>query len=443
MPEPVVRQILHLTWPVLVAQLAHISMAVTDTMLVGHFRTDDLAGLAIASGVHITTSLTLVGILQALSPTVAHLYGAGRLQDIGGAVRQGVWLALLLGAAGFLLLRFPRPLVAWSAPNQAVEEIAVGYLQTTAWAVPAQMLYRTFYALCAAVGRPRPIMLVSMLGAAIHVPLSYVLVYGKLGLPSLGAIGSGLSLVFVAWLWFSASIVYLAVNPFFRRLALFSRWEPPQRRALGELLRIGAPMGFSNLVEISAFTLIALFVAPLGADVAAGHRIAINIVSTCYMISLALGYSLSVLVGQAAGARDFARARATAAQGVALTASVAAAVAALLATFWSPLVGAYTNAPGVRAVALSLVVYAVVMHFFDATQTAASFCLRGYKVTFAPMLVHVAAFWGIGLAGGHWLAFDATPPMGVAGFWLSCVASLIAASAAVGGLLKMVSRNAP
>ena len=106
-----------------------------------------------------------------------------------------------------------------------------------------------------------------------------------------------------------------------------------------------------------------------------------------------------------------------------------------------PLAFAYTSDPAVRRVSLSLIGYIALYQFFDAVQTVAAYSLRGYKITFAPMLVHTVAFWGVGLFGGWWLAFRATPPMGVEGFWLASLASLVAAAAMIGAILWRALRD--
>ena len=88
-----------------------------------------------------------------------------------------------------------------------------------------------------------------------------------------------------------------------------------------------------------------------------------------------------------------------------------------------------------RLVSLSLIGYIALYQFFDAVQTVAAYSLRGYKITFAPMLVHTVAFWGVGLFCGWWLAFHAPQPMGVEGFWLASLASLVVAAALIGAIL--------
>ena len=125
-----------------------------------------------------------------------------------------------------------------------------------------------------------------------------------------------------------------------------------------------------------------------------------------------------------------------AAAAVVLLAGVLSALLGLL--LWliaAPLTAAYTDDREVQAVALGLLGYVAGYQIFDAVQTIAAYALRGYRITFAPMFVHLVCFWGIGLLGGWWLAFHAGPPMGAAGFWLASLLGLLLAALLLGALL--------
>ena len=147
------------------------------------------------------------------------------------------------------------------------------------------------------------------------------------------------------------------------------------------------------------------------------------------MLPLSLAVATLSQVGQAAGARDYARARMSALAGVLIASAFSSMLGVSLWVFREPLIGAYSNDPVVRSVGLSLIGFMAAYQLFDAAQTVAAHALRGYRITFVPMLVHVAAFWGIGLAGGWWMAFRMQPPMGASGFWLASLLSLIVAAA--------------
>jgi MATE family multidrug resistance protein len=427
--------------PMLIAQLASMGMMIIDTVLLGHHGTEDLAAVAVGGGVYIAVVFALAGILQAISPTVSHMKGARRDDEIGGALQQCFWLALLLCIPGVAFLCHPDALLGLSKIEPGVEAKARAYLSMLAWGLPAALFYRTFYAFCNALGQPRPLMLISLGCTLLHGLLAWSLVTGFLTGAPLGAVGCGISNALVGWFSLFCAIAYVRYGEPLAHYALFARWQWPRARVLSELLRLGLPMGFSNFVEVSAFTLTSLFVAPLGASVIAGHRIVANIFSIGYMLPLALAIATLTQVGHAVGARDLLRARLSAGVGILLAAALATVFAAVVWIGQQPIVAAYSNDSGVRAVALSLIVFIVAYQVFDAVQTVAAFSLRAYKITFVPMLVHIVCFWGIGLYGGWWLAFRAGQPLGVAGFWIASVASVVAAAVLLGGLLLRAVRR--
>ncbi len=441
-PE-LIRRIVALAWPLLIAQLAGIGMLMADTVILGHYGTVDLAALAVGSGIYVATILALGGVVHAVAPTVAHLVGAGQTGELGHQYQQGLWLALVLAVPGVAVLVWPDPILALSDLEPEVEALTRSYLRVLAAGLPAVLGYRVFVAFSNGTGRPRPVMVIALTGMVCHVPLAYALAVGRLGLPPLGVLGCAASTAAVSWLGSLAALAWVARSRAMAGYAVLSDWRGPRWPVLRELGRIGLPIGLSNFVETTSFTLIALFVAELGATPVAGHRIVSNLYAACFMVPLALASGALVVVGQAAGARDWTRAARAAKSGVVFAALLSALLGAALWLLRAPLLALYSDDAGVLALAHTLLPYVTVFLAFDAAHTLASFSLRGYKVTLAPMLAHVGCFWGIGLVGGWWLAFRGLAgmaPMGAAGFWLMAVVASTAAFFIVGGLLARVAR---
>lgn len=434
------RGLLAHAFPILIAQLASIGMMVVDTAVLGHVSPLDLAAVAIGGGIHVSVVFGLVGILQAVAPVVAQLHGAKRDDEVAGVLQQGFWLALLLSVPGILFLTHPGILLGVASMDVAVEAKVRQYLALLAWSLPAALCYRTFYAFCNALGKPRVLMGIGLFSLALHAVLAWGLAQqGWLG-EALGVVGCALSNILIAWLACLGGAAYLAWGPLGARYRPFADWQPPRWAMWRELLRLGVPMGFSNLVEITSFTLISLFVASLGATVVAGHRIVANISALTYMLPLSLAIAAMATLGQAVGGRDWPRARATIQAGLLLAASLSTLAGLLLWLSAETIVAAYTDDPAVRSVAVGLIAYVAIYQFFDALQTVASHALRAYRVTFVPMLVQTLCFWGVGLLGGAWLCFRWEPPFGVAGFWLAAVFGLVLAAAMLLPLLFKAAR---
>ena len=427
--------------PMLIAQLSSMGMMIIDTALLGHHSTEDLAAVAIGSGIYIAVLFALAGIVQAVAPVVAHHKGGQRDGEIAGALAQSFWLAILLAVPGGLLIAQPHGFFALTTMSPAVETKVLTYLTILAWGVPAALVYRAFYAFCNALGEPRALMKIALAGTCVHALLAWLLVGGHAGLPALGVAGCALSNVIVNWFVLGCAWLYLRRSRALAGYRLLQRWEGLRLPVIRELLRLGLPMGMSYFVEVSSFTLIALLAAELGSTAVAGHRIVANLAALCYMLPLAVALATLAQVGLACGGGDKDRAKLSAWAGCALAAVLSTVLGGLLWLGKGPVIAAYSNDPAVRAVAVSMVVYLALYQLFDAVQTVAAFALRGYRVTFVPMLVHVLCFWGVGLFGGWWLAFRATTPLGLTGFWIAALSGLVLAALLLGGLLWRVARR--
>lgn len=431
--------ILRLALPILVAQVAQVGVGVVDTVMAGHVSADDLAAVALGSNVFITLYVTLLGVMTALQPILAQLFGAGKTAEVGEYSRQGLWFGLWLGIVGMLLLwALILPLGHHFHLGQYVTQCFDRFVFFIALGMPAAMIHRAFYAFAASLNRSKPIMVVSLLALLLNIPLNYVFVYGKLGLPALGGAGCGLASALC--FWFNAVVLglYVASHRYFARFGLFRRFSWPDLSAQWQILRLGVPIGLSFFLEVSLFTFIALLIARFGVTQVAAQQVVINITSLLYMLPQSMGIALAVCVGQQVGKGHFHKARFVSGLGLGMGLAGACMTGVLLLLFRHLWVGLYTNDAAVIELAAGLLLFAAVFQLSDATQTIASYALRGYKLTQIPMLIHAFSFWGLGLGLGalfglHW-------GMALSGFWLALVIALTGAAVALVWYLNRKSR---
>jgi len=436
------RDIVKLGWPVFVAQLAVMINGVIDTLMAGRLGAADLAAVGIASSIYISIFITSMGVLIALTPVVAQLYGAGRLAEIGEEVRQSLWLGALLAAGSFLLLAFPDPFLALAQVAPEVEAKTRSYLRFIALGIPAALLFRVFYSLTTAVSMPRVIMVLNLFGLALKVPLNLVFMYGYLGMPALGAPGCAVSTTLISWTVAIAAWLLCRYDRAYQPFRVFARWSWPRWRDQRNLLQIGLPIGFNFLVDVTSFTFMALFIARLGTATSGGHQIAANLASLIYMLPLGMASAAGVLTGQAIGAGDPRRARLTGLVGIGSGLALACAVGLLVWLCRGWIAGLYTRDAEVRAVAVALLAYVAGYHVFDAASAIAVSVLRGYKKTVVPMLCNIVALWGVGLGGGYVLAFGSSMQMGAPGFWIAGVAGLLIGAILIVSYFLRISRQA-
>jgi len=433
-------EIYDLAWPVLIAQLATMAYAVIDTIMTGRAGTDDLAAAGIGASIYFSVFVALMGVLLAVSPTVAHLLGAERHGEIGEQVRQAMWLTLALALLSVLLFRFPEPFLALSEPPPAVAAKVRDYLDLAAWGVPAGLAFRLFASYTTAVSRPRIMMVLNLVGLALKVPLNYVFIFGHAGAPEMGAAGCALATTLVNWFVCILAWLRCGLGDEYRRHRVFARWSWPRWRDQWHLLALGVPIGGTFLVDVTAFTFMALFIARLGAVNSAAHQIAANVAAAMYMLPVSIGNAVLVLVGQALGARNFALARSTGMTGIGLALGFGCVGALLLVLGAHPVAGLYTPDPAVQALAAALLVFVAGYHIFDAPQAVIVNALRGYKRATIPLLVNVVGLWAVGLAGGYAIGLTTTidlsflglaTPLGARGLWIGAIAGMALSTGAI------------
>ena len=448
MSRTLARDIWRLAWPVLIAQLAVMAYAVIDTMMAGQYATDDLAAVGIGASIYFSVFVALTGVLIAVSPIAAQLLGAGRHAEIGEQVRQGMWLALVLAVASVIAFHYPEPLLHLSRAPPAVAEKARAYLAVAAWGAPAGLGFRLFASYTTAVSLPRVMMLLNLLGLALKIPLNWIFVFGRFGFPEMGATGCALSTTLVSWLICVLAWVWCGVSPAYRRYALFTRWSWPRWSDQRHLIALGVPIGLTFLVDVTAFTFMAIFVARLGAVNSGAHQIAANVAAVMFMLPLALGSAVGVLIGQAIGAQRLATARSIGITGMGLALALAVLAGALLILGASRVAAFYSADAAVQALAATLLVLVAGYHVFDALQVLVVNALRGYKRAVVPFLIGVVGLWGVGLAGGYVVGLTETvdlswlrlaTPLGTPGFWAGAIAGMFVASAATAMYFLSVS----
>lgn len=431
--------------PILIAQLAQMANAVIDTVMAGHVSAEDLAGVGIGSSLWMPLFLLFAGTLSAMQPIISGHTGARATERIMPVTWQGIYIALGCALIMISLLVNVRPLLEVLRLDAATTGIAQGYLAALAWGVPAMLLLAALRGLTDGLGHTRVVMVFSVLAAAFNLPLNYIFIYGKLGLPAMGGVGCGWATAISSWIALLALLAYLHWSRAYRQFHLAGAWVRPRWRDIQQVLRLGMPIGFTVFVEVSMFSVIALFLAPLGPVVIAGHQIVLNVVSLIFMLPLSLGMALTLRVSFLLGAGEAASAQLLARSALLLALTIALFYAPLLLLSRELIAQLYTHDASVQQVAIELLMFAAIFQIADVIQVAAISALRGYRDTGVPMLIMLLSFWGVCLPLGYTLTFTEWlgPARGAAGFWMALTVGLALASILLSIRLFKFSNRTP
>jgi MATE family multidrug resistance protein len=314
--------------------------------------------------------------------------------------------------------------------------------------MPAFGCYRALYGYTTSINQTKPIMVIAVVGLLYNIVVNWLLVFGHYGLPKLGAVGCAVSTASGMWLMLLAMVAWIRVSSAYRMTYPFTRWEGPNWPEIGSMLRLGLPIGVTYFAEVSAFGIVSLMVARFGVVQVSAHQIALNFVSLVFMVPLSFGIGALTRVGQAMGEGNAHRARFVAWVGVGMCVTFAFASAAFIALFRWQIAAMYTSDVEVQATCVLLLLFAALFQLSDSTQVAAASAIRGYKVTRAPMLIQMIAFWGVALPVGwilglapRWFPWAPAKPMAATGFWIGLVLGLTVAAVLLAWSLNRLSKQ--
>ncbi len=410
------------------AQLAQMGMGVADTIMAGRYSSADLAGVALGTSILWPSLILVMGVLQAITPSVAQLHGARLYQDIGDVIRQGLWLALFGGLFVVLLLYNIEPVYHYMGVDPIAVSISVPYLKMAALGMPALMCFFCLRFLADGMGYTRPALLIAIFALALKIPLNYVLIYGKFGFPEMGGVGCGVAQAVIMWLQLFL-VLFVVFNRRFNVTGWRQKFSWPSWRLIRPLLIVGIPIGTTIFAEMGLFSFTTLLIGRFGAEVVAAHNIAMNLNAIFFMPPMAIGMAATIRIGFRVGAGEISGGKTTAAIASATSASIAILGAILIYWLRHDMVDIYTTEIAVSSLAVALLMFVVFFLFFDAAQATFVGALRGYKDTKIPMYIALFSYWVIGLPLGAAFGFGHIDGLeGVYGFWLGLATGVGVAS---------------
>jgi MATE family multidrug resistance protein len=278
----------------------------------------------------------------------------------------------------------------------------------------------------------RPIMVVLVSANLVNVFANWLLIFGKLGFPAMGAEGAG---------WATCiSRVYMCLGLLAYILYRERRYDVGlSRRSLAldvdrirHLTRLGFPAALQRGLEIGVFAMATALIGRLDPVSLAAHQIAINIASVTFMVPLGISSAGAVRVGQALGRRDPQAARRSGWTALFLSSAFMSVAGLTLLLIPRVILRGFTTDPAVIATGVTLLFIAAIFQLFDGLQVVATGVLRGAGDTRTAVVTNVVGHWLLGLPIGYVLCFELG--WGAPGLWVGLSVGLIA----VGVLLLYV-----
>jgi multidrug resistance protein, MATE family len=424
------RLTLRLALPLMVGQLSQMLLGVADTLMVGQLGVAELAALTFANSLFHVPFVFGIGVLTGISVFTSNARGAGKPHRARESCRHGLALALVIGVVLFAAAWWlSERLDIFGQPSEVSAKTTVYFRILMASMVPA-LASIALKNHADAMNRPWPPFWIFLGGVVLNVFLNWVMIYGKLGCPTLGLEGAAWATLISRALILLAIWLWLQSSNHLRDWVPHREWLHVGFSGIRRLLTIGLPAGGQMLFEVSAFSVAGLWMGFFGKNAMAAHQIAITLASTSFMIPLGLSMALTVRIGQADGAGERLRLRSIALSGWSLVFAYGLCAAALFLLLGSWIASLFTRDPKVIELSAALLVIVGVFQVVDGLQVASASMLRGLHDARLPAMIGLLSYWVVGIPISGFLAFQAS--CGPCGIWWGLAAGLAVACVTLG-----------
>ena len=424
--------------PLIGAQLLQVGNTLVDAIVAGKLGRGELSAGGIGGSLLFLMSLSCIGLMAGLSPTLSRLIGERRRVFVGAVFRQGLWLGLMTGLLAMMLLLFLRSHLDRFGFDSALPPLIGEYLISACWSLPFVALVMACRNVCEATNLTRPVLLVTLIGLLVNIVASFTLGLGLFGFPRLELFGIGVATTMVN-ICMAAVLILLLRGPRFKRFQLFASVEPPQWLHIKPMLTLSIPIFLGMLFEAGLFVATAVQMGTIGLLESGAHQIAITTSAFCFMVPLGMSFALTARLGRASAMKFAAPVRLRIASGAILTVCMAVLTASLLILFRYQIAAVFTEDVELQNFAATLLLFGAVFQLSDGAQIMLLGALRGLRDTTVPMLINAFSYWVIAFGFGVFCAH--VLDMGAYGLWVGLITGLTLASILLSFRLRYIMKS--
>jgi multidrug resistance protein, MATE family len=428
------RETLVLGLPLVGSHLAQMALHVTDTVMVGWYGVVPLAAVVLGSSSFFIVFVVGSGFAKAVMPMVAAALGRGDETQVRRDTRMGLWLSIAYGILVFPIFWWSGPILLALGQNPEVAAIAQDYMRIVGLGMVPALMVTVLQSYLSALHRTQVVLWVTLAAVGLNIAVNWALIFGNWGFPEMGAQGAAVATIATQLLSLVVLGLYAGFLPELKRFRLFQRFWRPDWQAMGQVWRLGVPIGLTGLAEGGMFQASALMMGWIGTVELAAHGIALEVAALTFMLHVGLSSAATIRIARFDGQGDRDALRQAAKVAVVISFAVAVGSIILFFSVPEPIVALFLDlqkpeSAAILSYGVTLLMLAAVFQLADGMQVMALGLLRGVQDTRVPMGLAAVSYWMIGIPASYVLAF----PMGYGGegLWLGLVIGLFCAAASL------------
>ncbi|HTY07826.1 MAG TPA: MATE family efflux transporter [Candidatus Edwardsbacteria bacterium] len=393
------RQVLALAVPLILSTGSWSLQSFINRMFLAWHSPDSLAAAMPAGMLNFAIMSVFLNTAGYVSVFAAQHHGAGQDGRVGRTMWQAAGVAVIAGALNLALIPLTPAFFRWVGHDAGVQANEVMLFRILCLGAFPAVMGSALSGMLSGLGRTRAVMWVTLAGTGVNILCDYLLIFGHWGCPALGIAGAGWSSVIAAAVQL-AVFAAIAARPAFRARFRTADWRP-DGKIFWSLIKYGLPNGVQNFIDMAGFAVFVLLVGRIGRNELAATNLAFNINTLAFMPMIGIGIAVAVMVGQALGRNDPARARYSVRSAFDLTFAYMAAVAALFFAlpqlFLAPFRAQSDPASfaAIGAITAVLLRFVAIYTLFDAFNIIFSSAIKGAGDTKFVMYMIIALSLGV------------------------------------------------
>ena len=418
-----IRDNLHLSFPIMISQLGHITVGVVDSLMIGNISVTQLAAVSLSSSIFGFILLFCIGLSYGITPLIS-----SKKSDesyISNIFYNGMYLNLFFTIVLVLITVYLKFFLKYFIQDQEVLSFTYRYLDIICISLIPLMLFQTFKQFIEGLGYTKPPMYISIFSNIINIVLNAILIFGLFGFPKLEIIGAAYATLISRVLMFLFILVYCLNSKKFNSIILALNTSI-NYHSLRSIFGIGFTSGLQYIFEVGAFSVATIIIGSMGAIQLASHQIALNLASISYMVASGIGSASMISLGHYYGIGDKTEIRKSGYSNFILVFILMCFSAVIFIYFRDVLPTFYVDDFEVISLASSLLIIAGLFQLSDGLQAVGLGVLRGIRDTKIPTILTFISYWIISIPLSYFLGV--TSGYGVFGVWIGLSVGLTIAA---------------
>lgn len=400
------RRLFIIALPLIMQQVITYSVNLLDTMMIGSFGDVTLSAVNLVNQFYLIFSMVVFGTISGGNVLNAQFWGKKDVKSIHHVMGIQFMFSLMIGVIFLVVSQlFPREILRIYTRDEAVIESGVKYLQIISAVFLLFPIGQIYSGALRCTGNARTPMLISGSTLFINALFNYLLIFGKLGFPALGAVGAAIATVLARFIeaFLYIFITYSRKLPTAANLNEMFRFTKP---LVLMVLKKGAPVIVNETfwgLGLNAYTTV--FSGISTASIAAYS--AVNPVQNiAQALFIGVGDASAVLIGNLLGADELEDAKRYAKFTLFLSWWAAIFTGLLLFAFRKPIIGLYNLSDEAKGFAMILMaIDAAILWTRTTNYTLIIGILRPGGDALFCMITEILIMWLIGVPLARLMGF--------------------------------------